>query len=177
MRSAFLDFEDKNGSFAAHLWSFVKGKPFRTNFASTSRCPPPVPESDALSKDLKKRGFKFRRQYDHLCAHAGNRDGERPPHDCFRYRQCKSLAKRLEDWPAAVGVPQSACDGCVRKRASAVGCRRVRTNPVVPCRRPTATGLLPEAHCERTRSRFFGLLGHEPVHSTASRSVRGKQLV
>jgi DNA-3-methyladenine glycosylase I (EC 3.2.2.20) len=56
---AFLDFCDKHGSFAQHLWSFVGGKPIQHRFRKTEEIPATSPESDALSKDLKKRGFKF----------------------------------------------------------------------------------------------------------------------
>ena len=57
---AFLEFQREHGGFARHLWTFVGGKPIQTSLRRTrSRCRPPAPESDALSKDLKKRGFRF----------------------------------------------------------------------------------------------------------------------
>ena len=56
---AFLEFEDKQGGFAAHLWSFVGGKPIQNKFGEHKQVPAVSPESDAISKDLKKRGFRF----------------------------------------------------------------------------------------------------------------------
>jgi DNA-3-methyladenine glycosylase I len=56
---AFLKVQKEFGSFDAYIWSFVGGKP-RINFwASLKDVPASTPESDAMSKDLKKRGFKF----------------------------------------------------------------------------------------------------------------------
>ncbi|HEX9773579.1 MAG TPA: DNA-3-methyladenine glycosylase I [Steroidobacteraceae bacterium] len=47
------------GGFAKHLWSFVGGRPIVNKPASIKQVPATSPESDALSKDLKRRGFKF----------------------------------------------------------------------------------------------------------------------
>ena len=47
------------GSFDAYLWRFVDGKPKVNAFKTMSQVPARTPESDALSKDLKKRGFNF----------------------------------------------------------------------------------------------------------------------
>jgi DNA-3-methyladenine glycosylase I len=49
----------ERGSFDAYVWSFVGGKPLRRARAVMSDVPATSPESDALSKDLKKRGFRF----------------------------------------------------------------------------------------------------------------------
>ena len=91
---AFLDFEDKKGGFAAHLWSFVKGKPIQNNFDEHKQVPATSPESDALSKDLKKRGFRFVGTtiiYAHMQATGMVNDHLK---SCFRYKECKALAKR-----------------------------------------------------------------------------------
>lgn len=56
---AFLKVQKEFGSFDAYLWQFVGGKPIVNKRASIQELPPTTPESDALSKDLKKRGFKF----------------------------------------------------------------------------------------------------------------------
>ena len=56
---AFLDVQKEFGSFDAYLWSFVNGKPKRNAWTTLKQIPAKTPESDALSKDLKKRGFKF----------------------------------------------------------------------------------------------------------------------
>jgi len=51
---------EKNGEdFSAFLWQFTEGKTLQNNFSSMSQVPASTPESDAMSKALKKRGFKF----------------------------------------------------------------------------------------------------------------------
>ncbi len=55
----FLDVQKEFGSFDAYAWGFVGGKPIKHKFKSLSEIPPRTKESDALSEDLKKRGFKF----------------------------------------------------------------------------------------------------------------------
>jgi DNA-3-methyladenine glycosylase I len=56
---AFLKVQKEFGSFDAYIWSFVGGKPRINSWASLKDVPASTPESDAMSKDLKKRGFKF----------------------------------------------------------------------------------------------------------------------
>jgi DNA-3-methyladenine glycosylase I len=56
---AFLELRDQHGSFAKHLWSFVGGEPLQHQVRLHEQVPVTSPESDALSKDLKKRGFRF----------------------------------------------------------------------------------------------------------------------
>ncbi len=56
---AFLAVRDEFGSFDAYLWRFVGGAPKKNAWKSLSRVPATTSESDALSKDLKRRGFKF----------------------------------------------------------------------------------------------------------------------
>ncbi|MBY0277932.1 DNA-3-methyladenine glycosylase I [Candidatus Binatia bacterium] len=56
---AFLEVQETQGSFATYLWSFVDGEPVRNRFRSVRDVPVSTPQSDAMSKDLKKRGFKF----------------------------------------------------------------------------------------------------------------------
>lgn len=57
---AFLRVQKEFGSFDAYLWRFVPDrKPIVNKWKSTKEIPPRTAESDALSKDLKKRGFKF----------------------------------------------------------------------------------------------------------------------
>lgn len=55
----FLEVREEFGSFDAYVWSFVKGKPIRTAFDSIRDIPPKTAVSDAMSRDMKKRGFKF----------------------------------------------------------------------------------------------------------------------
>ena len=56
---ALLAVRDEFGSFDAYIWRFVGGAPKRNAFRSLSELPASTPESDAMSKDLKKRGFRF----------------------------------------------------------------------------------------------------------------------
>jgi len=56
---AFLDVADKYGAFSNYLWDFVDGKPIVNRWRKLADVPVSTDKSDALSKDLKKRGFKF----------------------------------------------------------------------------------------------------------------------
>jgi DNA-3-methyladenine glycosylase I len=56
---AALKVIEEFGSLDAYLWSFVDGKPVINHFQSMSEVPAKTPVSEALSKDLKKRGFSF----------------------------------------------------------------------------------------------------------------------
>ena len=55
----FLKVQDEFGSFDAYLWRFVDGTPIINCWSDLRQVPPATPLSDALSRDLKKRGFKF----------------------------------------------------------------------------------------------------------------------
>jgi DNA-3-methyladenine glycosylase I len=56
---AFLKVREEFGSFDAYLWRFVGGKPKQNAWQTHSRLPAKTAESDAMSKDLQKRGFRF----------------------------------------------------------------------------------------------------------------------
>jgi DNA-3-methyladenine glycosylase I len=56
---AFLAAQKEAGSFDRYIWQFVGGKPLKNKRRSMKGIPPTTPESDAMSKDLKKRGFRF----------------------------------------------------------------------------------------------------------------------
>jgi DNA-3-methyladenine glycosylase I len=56
---AFLAVQKEFGSFDAYIWQFVGGKPRQSRRKSLKEIPPKTAESDAMSKDLKKRGFRF----------------------------------------------------------------------------------------------------------------------
>lgn len=56
---AFLDVQAGFGSFDAYLWRFVDGRPLQNARRSLGDIPASTPQSDALSKDLKQRGFRF----------------------------------------------------------------------------------------------------------------------
>ena len=56
---AFLKAQEEFGSFDAYIWPFVGGRPIRNRRQSLGRIPPRTKQSDALSKDLNRRGFMF----------------------------------------------------------------------------------------------------------------------
>lgn len=56
---AYLAVQKEFGSFDRYIWGFVDGKPIVNHFTKLSQVPPKTPLSDAMSKDLKKRGFRF----------------------------------------------------------------------------------------------------------------------
>jgi DNA-3-methyladenine glycosylase I len=55
----FLEVQEESGSFDAFIWQFVGGKPVQNAWRSLADVPASTPESDAMSKELKRRGFKF----------------------------------------------------------------------------------------------------------------------
>jgi DNA-3-methyladenine glycosylase I len=84
---AFLAIQEEFGSFDAYCWPFVGGKPLLNRRKLSREIPATSPESDAFSKDLKRRGFGFVGStiiYAHMQAVGMVND-----HlvDCFRYRQ------------------------------------------------------------------------------------------
>jgi DNA-3-methyladenine glycosylase I len=56
---SFLKVKEEFGNFKDYIWGFTGGKPVKNNFKSLNEIPATTPVSDAMSKDLKKRGFKF----------------------------------------------------------------------------------------------------------------------
>lgn len=56
---AFLEISSEFGSFSDYAWRFVDGEPIVNRFKKTGQIPATSKESDAFSKDLKQRGFKF----------------------------------------------------------------------------------------------------------------------
>jgi DNA-3-methyladenine glycosylase I len=90
---AFIKVQEEFGSFSDYIWGFVDGKPIQNRFRKDSEIPATSPESDALSKDLKKRGFKFVGStivYAHMQATGLVNDHVT---GCFRYRPCAAMAK------------------------------------------------------------------------------------
>jgi DNA-3-methyladenine glycosylase I len=84
----FLEVQDEFGSFDRYVWGFVGGQPIVNRRREHADVPPTSKESDALSKDLKARGFKFVGStivYAHMQATGLVND-----HliGCFRYRDC-----------------------------------------------------------------------------------------
>ena len=83
----FLAVQDEFGSFSTYIWRFVGGKPIVNEFRTLADLPATSRESDALSKDLKSRGFKFIGSiviYAHMQATGMVNDHVL---DCFRRRQ------------------------------------------------------------------------------------------
>ena len=56
---AFLQVQKEFGSFDRYIWQFVNGRPIRNSWRTMTDIPASTPESEDMSKDLKKRGFKF----------------------------------------------------------------------------------------------------------------------
>jgi len=86
---AFIEIQKEFGSFAKYIWGFVYGKQIDSKRKSVGEIPATTPESDALSKDLKKRGFKFvgsTIMYAHMQATGMVNDHEV---SCFRYKEVK----------------------------------------------------------------------------------------
>ena len=55
----FLDVQEKYGSFDAFIWQFVGGKPLQNHWRGLAEVPASTIESEAMSRELKRRGFKF----------------------------------------------------------------------------------------------------------------------
>jgi DNA-3-methyladenine glycosylase I len=91
---AFIKVQEEFGSFSKYIWGFVDGMPIQNTFRKDSDVPATSPESDVLSKDLKKRGFRFVGStivYAHMQATGLVNDHVV---GCFRYRPCARLAKK-----------------------------------------------------------------------------------
>lgn len=87
----FLEVQKEFGSFDTYIWGFVGGKPIVNKWKSLGQVAPTTKESDALSKDLIRRGFKFvgsTVMYAHMQACGLVND-----HlvDCFRYEPLRKL--------------------------------------------------------------------------------------
>lgn len=84
---AFMEIQKEFGSFSKYIWSFTNGKPIKNKFKNLSEAPATTELSDKLSKDLKKRGFKFVGStviYAHMQATGMVNDHMT---DCFRYHE------------------------------------------------------------------------------------------
>jgi DNA-3-methyladenine glycosylase I len=84
---AFLDIVEEYGSFSDYLWAFVDGRPIVNRWRKLSQVPVSTEQSDALSKALKSRGFKFVGTT--ICYSFMQAVGMINDHtqDCFRYSQ------------------------------------------------------------------------------------------
>lgn len=89
---AFLKIQEEFGGFSDYIWDFVDGKPIQNNFRKDGDVPATSPESDALSKDLKKRGFRFVGStiiYAHMQATGLVNDHVT---GCFRHKPCAKMS-------------------------------------------------------------------------------------
>ena len=88
---AFLEVQREFGSFDAYIWQFTGGKPLRNSRQTIKEVPARTPESDRMSKDLLKRGFKFVGST--ICYALMQATGMVNDHtvDCFRYREVNRL--------------------------------------------------------------------------------------
>jgi DNA-3-methyladenine glycosylase I len=84
---AFLEVQREFGSFDKYLWQFVGGKPIKNAWKQHQQVPAKTKESDAMSKDLQKRGFRFVGST--ICYAFMQATGMVNDHlvTCFRYRQ------------------------------------------------------------------------------------------
>ena len=86
---AFLEVQGEFGSFDTYMWQFVGGKPLVNGWKTISQIPSKTKESEAMSKDLRKRGFNFVGPticYAHMQATGMVNDHTV---DCFRYLECQ----------------------------------------------------------------------------------------
>lgn len=88
---AFLEVQKEFGSFDRYLWDLVNGKPIQNAWKTIKEIPAKTPESDALSKDLKKRGFNFVGST--ICYAFMQAVGMINDHltSCFRYRDVRKM--------------------------------------------------------------------------------------
>ena len=91
---AFLTVQREFGSFDAYVWQFVGGKPKSNAWRSLKQVPARTPESDAMSKDLTRRGFRFVGST--ICYAFMQAVGLMNDHvvDCFRHAEIDRLGRR-----------------------------------------------------------------------------------
>jgi DNA-3-methyladenine glycosylase I len=85
----FLDVQEKYGSFDTFVWQFVGGKPRQNHWRGLAEIPASTVEADAMSKELKRRGFKFVGSticYAHMQATGMVNDHTV---DCFRHKELR----------------------------------------------------------------------------------------
>ncbi len=87
----FLEVKKQFGSFDRYIWQFVGGKPIRNRFRKLSELPAQTKESQAMSRDLKKRGFRFVGPT--ICYAFMQAVGMVNDHtmDCFRYQEINRM--------------------------------------------------------------------------------------
>jgi DNA-3-methyladenine glycosylase I len=90
---AFLQVQEEFGNFDQYIWQFVHGKPIRNAWERLADIPCSTQESDAMSKNLRKNGFKF--VGTKICYAFMQAVGMVNDHvvDCFRYKEIKECNK------------------------------------------------------------------------------------
>ena len=85
----FLAVQKECGSFDRYIWQFVEGKPVQNRWRATDPVPAKTPQSDAMSKDLAKRGFRFVGST--ICYAFMQATGMVNDHmvECFRYKELR----------------------------------------------------------------------------------------
>ena len=88
---SFLEIRQRDGAFSDYIWRFVDGKPIQNEWRNIKDVPASTPISDAMSKDLKKHGFKFVGTT--ICYAFMQAVGMVNDHttDCFRYEEVRSI--------------------------------------------------------------------------------------
>ena len=88
---AFLEVQQEFGSFNTYIWRFVDGTPLQNRWQSLAEVPASTPLSDAISRDLKKRGFRFVGST--ICYAFMQAIGMVNDHttDCFRWQELSGL--------------------------------------------------------------------------------------
>ncbi|HYI93463.1 MAG TPA: DNA-3-methyladenine glycosylase I [Bryobacteraceae bacterium] len=96
---AFIQTRNEFGTFDKYIWSFVDGRPVQNSFTTMTEVPAKTPQSDLMSKDLSRRGFKFVGST--ICYAFMQATGMVNDHltSCFRWRE-------LTIDPSYVGVPR-----------------------------------------------------------------------
>ena len=102
---AFLKVQDEFGSFEKFIWQFVDGKPIQNRRKAMSEVPASTAESDAMSKELKKRGFRFVGST--ICYAFMQATGMVNDHlvDCFRHSKLAKSPKSVSQVKLANQIP------------------------------------------------------------------------
>ena len=92
---SFLQVQKEFGSFDRYIWQFVHGKPIQNSWRKMTDIPSTSPESEAMSKDLQKRGFKFIGTT--ICYAFMQAVGMVNDHvvNCFRYKELKKKKESI----------------------------------------------------------------------------------
>ena len=92
---AFIKIQEEFGSFSHYLWGFVDHKPIQNHYKTLKDIPAKTALSDQISKDLKKRGFKFvGSTIIYAFMQATGMVNDHVSH-CFRHQQCQLIANDL----------------------------------------------------------------------------------